>query len=77
MENKLKVLLTLAFVAVLGLQTESQAYVERNDTYFVSEDGNVHDTRIGASLDDAFTPDRNSRYHTRSYCRRNPNAGGC
>lgn len=32
MKSKLNVLLTLGFVALLGLQTESQAYVEKNDT---------------------------------------------
>lgn len=75
-KSKLNVLLTLGFVALLGLQTESQAYVEKNDTYYVSEEGNVHNTRIGAAIDDTFN-DKHSGYHTRSYCRRHPGARGC
>ncbi len=74
MKNKLNLLLTIGFVTFLGIQTESQAYVEKHDTYYVSEEGNVHNTRIGAALDDTFN-DRH--YHTRSYCRRHPGARGC
>jgi len=75
MENKLNLLPIVLFVTLIGLQTKSQAYVEKNDTYYVSEEGNVHNTRIGAAIDDTFN-DR-SRYHTRSYCHRHPNARGC
>lgn len=45
-------------------------------THYVSEEGNVHNTRIGAAIDDTFN-DKHSGYHTRSYCRRHPGARGC
>jgi len=76
MKNKLNIFLTLSFIALLSLQTKSQAYVEKNDTYFVSDEGTVHNTRIGAAIDDTFN-DKSPRYHTRSYCRRNSGARGC
>lgn len=76
MKNKSNLLLTVLFVSLIGLQFSTQAYVEKNDTYFVSDEGNVHNTRIGAAIDDTFN-DKSPRYHTRSFCRRHPHARGC
>lgn len=69
--KKRLLVLTLTLGPLISVSTKSQAYTEK----YESERGHVHNTRIGAAIDDTFTAPRNHKHG--SYCYNHPRALGC